>query len=393
MKFDDEILDTIPKDLAVYYQVVPISKLGNTITVAVANPFDILKLDDLKIVTGCEIRPIASTEMAIKATINLAYDKTARQMEEFMDNMEDGMDMEEVEAEAYEEVDLADISGENEASPVVKLVNMLIFQAVTDKVSDIHIEPFEKKVRVRYRKDGVMKEAMAPPKKMLNGIVSRIKIMCGLDIAERRIPQDGKFQLRVQGRQVDFRVSTLPMIHGEKVVLRILDSSSLALSLDSLQFEEKALGDIRKAVNNPFGMMLVTGPTGSGKTTTLYSSLNEILSIEDNVITVEDPVEYQLDGVNQVPINDKRGLTFAAALRSILRQDPDKIMVGELRDLETIEIAVKAALTGHLVLSTLHTKLGSGHHYSYDRHGGGPLPGFLHRSAGSRPTSWTKTLC
>ncbi|RME05081.1 MAG: type IV-A pilus assembly ATPase PilB [Planctomycetota bacterium] len=356
IRFEEAILECIPQDLASYYQVIPISKIGNLLTIAVANPFDIVKLDELKIVSGCELRMVISTEMTIKETISQAYDKSAKQMEEFMDSLGDiSGSLEQVEVEEDEDIDLAEITGEKEGSPVVKLVNMIIFQAIKDKVSDIHIEPFEKRIRVRYRQDGVLKETINPPKRMHNSIVSRIKIMSGLDIAEKRIPQDGKFQLRVEGRQVDFRVSTLPMIHGEKVVLRILDSSSLALSLDTLGFEEKALNDIRTAIKNPYGMILVTGPTGSGKTTTLYSSLREILSVQDNVITVEDPVEYQIEGVNQVPINDKRGLTFAAALRSILRQDPDKIMIGELRDLETIEIAVKAALTGHLVLSTLHT--------------------------------------
>lgn len=355
LSYNEQILECIPQDLANYYKVIPVSKLGNTLTVAVSNPFDILKLDDLKIATGLDIRPVISTEMAIKTAIGKVYDKSAQKLEEFMETLsDDGLDMELTGDDADEDLDLSEVSGD-EKSPVIRFVNMMVFQAIKDGVSDIHIEPFEKKIRIRYRTDGMLKEANAPPKKMHNAIVARIKVMSALDISERRIPQDGKFQLRVEGRQVDFRVSILPMIHGEKVVLRILDSSSLALSLDTLGFEDKCLRDIRDAVKTPYGMLLITGPTGSGKTTTLYSSLKEILSVQDNVITVEDPVEYQLDGVNQVPINEKRGLTFAAALRSILRQDPDKIMIGELRDLETIEIAVKAALTGHLVLSTLHT--------------------------------------
>jgi len=237
----------------------------------------------------------------------------------------------------------------------VKLVNLLIYQAVRDGASDIHLEPFEKKIRVRYRQDGALHETISPPKGMQSAITSRLKIMADLDIAEKRRPQDGKFQMRLDGRNIDFRVSILPTIHGEKVVLRILDSGKLALNLDNLGFEPKALSDFRAAIGAPYGMILVTGPTGSGKSTTLYSALREVMSLEDNIVTVEDPVEYQLDGVNQVPVNVKRGLTFAAALRSILRQDPDIIMIGEIRDTETVEIAVKAALTGHLVLSTLHT--------------------------------------
>ena len=356
VKVEQEILDCIPEDLANYHNVLPIAKLGNTLTVAIANPFDVLKLDDLKRAVGLDLRFVLSTEYSLKQAISRAYDKSSQQMEEFLTTLqEEGeYNLELAGEEEDEDIDLDQIQG-NEKSPVIKFVNMMIYQAIKEKVSDIHIEPFEKRIRIRYRIDGVLKETTAPPKKMHNAIVARIKVMSGLDIAERRIPQDGKFQLKVEGRQVDFRVSTLPMIHGEKVVLRILDSSSLALSLDSLGFEEKALKDIRRAIKAPYGMILVTGPTGSGKTTTLYSSLKEILSVQDNIITVEDPVEYQIEGVNQVPINEKRGLTFAAALRSILRQDPDKIMIGELRDLETIEIAVKAALTGHLVLSTLHT--------------------------------------
>jgi type IV pilus assembly protein PilB len=240
-------------------------------------------------------------------------------------------------------------------APVVKLVNLIIIQGIRQKASDIHIEPMDKQVRVRYRVDGVMRESISPPKKMQNSLVSRIKIIAGLDIAEKRRPQDGKFQIRVDNRKIDFRVSVLPIIFGEKVVLRILDSSNLTLNLDSLGFEEKALRDIRFAIGQPYGMLLVTGPTGSGKSTTLYSAIREVLTPEENITTVEDPVEYQLEGVNQVQVSVKRGLTFAAALRSILRQDPDTIMIGEIRDQETVEIAVKAALTGHLVFSTLHT--------------------------------------
>jgi type IV pilus assembly protein PilB len=352
---DKDALDLIPEDLAQYYTVLPISKIGKALTLAVANPFDILTLDDVKIVTGCELLPVVTSDLAIKKGIAKAYNKAEAEMAEIFAKEGDA-DKELVLTEKKdEEVDAAALAAESEDAPVVKLVNLVIVQALREGASDIHIEPFEKHLRVRYRVDGACHETMSPPLRMHSAIVSRIKIMSEMDIAERRKPQDGKFQMKIQGRQVDFRVSILPMVHGEKVVIRILDTSSLALTLDALGFEEQALKDFRNAIGSPYGMILVTGPTGSGKSTTLYSAVKEVMRIEDNITTVEDPVEYQLDGVNQVPVSEKRGLTFAGALRSILRQDPDTIMIGEIRDRETIEIAVKAALTGHLVFSTLHT--------------------------------------
>jgi len=351
----DEAREALPQDLAKYYGVVPLSKLENILTLAVANPFDVLKLDDVRIVTGCDIRPVVASGRSINEAIDRIYNKRSQEIEALFDGVE-GTGIEQVkESEDTGDIDLSALEGDEGSSPVIKLVNVILADAIRGKSSDIHIEPLERRVRVRFRQDGVLREVMSPPKRMLSAMVSRIKIMSQLDIAERRRPQDGKFQMKMDGRQVDFRVSVLPLIHGEKVVMRILDASSLALSLDTLGFEPKCLDDFRWAIAQPYGMILVTGPTGSGKSTTLYSALKETLSIEDNVITVEDPVEYQLEGVNQVPVNAKRGLTFAAALRSILRQDPDTIMIGELRDTETMEIAIKAALTGHLVLSTLHT--------------------------------------
>ncbi|MBI4583306.1 MAG: Flp pilus assembly complex ATPase component TadA [Planctomycetes bacterium] len=351
---DESAVQLLPENLANYYQVIPVTKIGNILTLAVSNPFDILKLDDIQIVTGCDIRPVLSTEISIKKAIPELYNKGSTMVQDLLENMSDP-DLEIKEnKEEVENLKSADIAN-NEDAPVVKLTNLTIFEAIRQKASDIHIEPQEKQTRIRFRIDGICRETIAPPKKMHNSLVSRIKIMCGLDIAERRKPQDGKFQLKIDGRQIDFRVSTLPCIHGEKVVLRVLDSGNLTLSLDQLGFEEKALKDIRAAIHQAYGMMLVTGPTGSGKSTTLYSAIREVLSAEDNIVTVEDPVEYQLEGVNQVQVSVKRGLTFAAALRSILRQDPDTILIGEIRDQETVEIAVKAALTGHLVFSTLHT--------------------------------------
>jgi type IV pilus assembly protein PilB len=351
---DPSVVKTVSRELAAEHHLIPVSRIEDTLTVAVSNPFDVVVLDQLRNTTGCELRLVLSLEETIERALNRVYNPGAAELEAVMGRMDDTSRIE-VTQDDIAELDLEEIAKNEDESPVIKFVNLIIYQAIKDGVSDIHIEPFEKVVRVRFRGDGVCAEAFRPPKALLNSIVSRIKIMCGLDIAERRKPQDGKFQIKLEGRQVDFRVSVLPTVHGEKVVMRILDAGNLALSLDTLGFEQKALDDFKTAIESPYGMILVTGPTGSGKSTTLYSAVKQILSDESNFVTVEDPVEYQLFGVNQVQVSDKRGLTFAAALRSILRQDPDVVMVGEIRDTETIEIAIKAALTGHLVLSTLHT--------------------------------------
>lgn len=349
---DEDLLNIIPQKTADEYLIFPVTKLGNILTIAVANPFDILKMDNIRIFTHCELRPVVASERAIRDIIKRGFCADEDKMAEIFDNVDDI----EVEVkEEKEETDDLELDISEEGSPVVRLVNMIIANAIRDRVSDIHIEPFEKKIIVRYRQDGVLKEVMSPPKSMQNPIVSRIKIMASLDIAEKRRPQDGKFQVKMDRKQVDFRTSILPVVHGEKVVLRLLDASNLTLNLESLGFEDKALEDYRHSIIQPYGMILITGPTGSGKSTTLYSAVKEIWDPETNLVTVEDPVEYQLEGINQVPVNPKRGMTFAGALRSILRQDPDVILIGEIRDAETIEIAVKAALTGHLVLSTLHT--------------------------------------
>ncbi|MDJ0975414.1 MAG: ATPase, T2SS/T4P/T4SS family [Planctomycetota bacterium] len=349
-----DVKDTVSADLARETGCLPINKTGGLLTVAVSNPFDVVKHDDLRLATGCDLRLALALEPQISKAIEAFYMGGERNLSEILDEVDPEMDVLEKIEDEDEIVDIA--RGEDgDDAPVIKLVNLLIYNAIKGKASDIHIEPFEKRLVVRYRLDGRLEEAMEPPKRLQNSITSRLKIMADLDIAEKRKPQDGKFQVKAEGRQIDFRVSTLPVVHGEKVVLRILDGSNLALSLDKLGFEEKALGDFRKAITSPYGMILVTGPTGSGKTTTLYSAVKEIMKPEDNFVTVEDPVEYQLGGINQVQVNPKSGLTFSAALRSILRQDPDVVMIGEIRDTETIDIAVKAALTGHLVLSTLHT--------------------------------------
>ncbi|HZN61060.1 MAG TPA: ATPase, T2SS/T4P/T4SS family, partial [Planctomycetota bacterium] len=370
-----EALDSLNPELATYYCVLPVARLGNLLTLAVGNPFDILKLDDVRTLTNCDLRSVVSTERTIRRNIARAYGgegnggeggegaltmgtDAANAAEAALAEMDPDelpdIDVE-IKRDVEEVVDLSKAQAEASGSPVIKIVNNLIIKALSEKASDIHIEPFEKIVKVRLRQDGVLKETHNPPKSLLNSIISRIKIMSMLDIAERRVPQDGKFQVKFEGRQVDFRVSVLPTIHGEKAVLRVLDSSSLNMGISQLGFEKEAEMAFRRALAASYGMLLVTGPTGSGKSTTLYASLREVLDPEENVCTVEDPVEYQLEGVVQVPINVKRGLTFATALRSILRQDPDTIMIGEIRDFETADIAVKAAITGHLVFSTLHT--------------------------------------
>ena len=353
LNLNKEVLESVPEDVARDYGVIPVDKIGSIITVAVANPFDVLKLDDIRIVTGCQLRLVVSTEEEIERTRAKSYQQETGSVDGILDSFDDADVSLKEDSEEDDGTDLSAISDED--SPIVKLVNKMILDACNQGASDIHIEPFEKKVIVRYRKDGSMAEAMTLPKRMQNNITSRIKIMSKLDIAEKRRPQDGKFQMKIGKKQIDFRVSILPVVWGEKTVFRILDSSNLALDIRGLGFEERSMEDYLWACAQPYGMILVTGPTGSGKSTTLYSAVKHIAAPDINLVTVEDPVEYQLEGINQVPVNPKAGLTFGGALRSILRQDPDVVLLGEIRDQETLEIAVKAALTGHLVLSTLHT--------------------------------------
>lgn len=354
VEIDDSLSEILAEKYARAHCALPVAQVGRILTVAVSNPYDIVQLDSLRDATDRLVQPVISTDFRIREMIDSYYGGANRKLQDFLDGIGDP----ELELqEDQEEIDTSveELTSQGGDAPAVKLVNHLIYQAIRDRASDIHIEPFDRQVRVRYRVDGVLREGATPPHHLQGALISRLKIMAGLDIAERRVPQDGKFQLRIEGRHVDFRVSTLPTIYGEKVVLRILDSTNLSHNLETLGFEDKALEDIRSAINVPYGMMLVTGPTGSGKSTTLYSCVSEVLRPEENIVTVEDPVEYQISGVIQVPVNNKRGLTFSAALRSILRQDPDTVMIGEIRDLETAEIAIKAAMTGHLVLSTLHT--------------------------------------
>ncbi|MBI5182153.1 MAG: type IV-A pilus assembly ATPase PilB [Nitrospirae bacterium] len=357
-EIDPNVIKLLPAEVAQKYQVIPILRKGATITLAMVDPSDVFAIDDIKFMTGYDVQPVLATEGSIRATINKHYDTSDALQTVLKDiKLQDAIDEGDVDViqEMDEKVDVGALKDAVEEAPVVKLVNFILADAVVKGVSDIHIEAYEKNFRVRYRLDGVLYEAMAPPMKLRAAMTSRLKIMADLDIAERRLPQDGRIKLRMKNKEIDLRVSSLPCLFGEKIVMRILDKSNLTLDLTKLGFEVKALQDFTNAINSPYGMVLVTGPTGSGKTTTLYSALNQINDIGVNIMTAEDPVEYNLMGVNQVQMKDEIGLNFAAALRSFLRQDPDIIMVGEIRDYETAEIAVKAALTGHLVLSTLHT--------------------------------------
>ena len=349
---DPEVVALIPEDVAVKHNVVPVNRAGSTLILATADPSNIYALDDIKFLTGYNIQAVVASEEAIKRGIEKYYDQSSL-LDDVMASFDDS-DIDFVQDD--EEVTTAELGREAEDAPVVKLVNLILTDAIKKVASDIHIEPYEKSFRVRYRIDGVLYEAMKPPIKLKNALTSRLKIMSELDIAERRLPQDGRIKLKLgRGREMDFRVSILPTLFGEKIVLRLLDKSNLQLDMTKLGFEEVQLGVFKDCIHRPFGMVLVTGPTGSGKTTTLYSALSELNTVGENLSTAEDPVEFNLAGINQVQMHEDIGLNFAAALRSFLRQDPDIIMVGEIRDFETAEIAVKAALTGHMVLSTLHT--------------------------------------
>ena len=349
---DDELLKFIPEDVAQKYQLVPVKRSGATLSVAMVDPTNIFAIDDLKFLTGYNIQPFVVSESALKETIDRFYDASAT-LADVMSGMDD-TDLEFIEDDIDD--DLQDLKKSTEDAPVVKLVNLVLSDAIKKGASDIHIEPYEKFLRIRFRVDGVLQEVMKPPLRLKNALTSRLKIMSQLDIAERRLPQDGRIKLKIgKDKDVDIRMSVLPTLYGEKVVLRILDKENLQLDMTKLGFEKDPLKDFMSAIHQPWGMVLVTGPTGSGKTTTLYSALSELNKVSENISTAEDPVEYNLAGINQVQMHDEIGLNFAASLRSFLRQDPDIIMVGEIRDYETAEIAVKAALTGHLVLSTLHT--------------------------------------
>ncbi len=349
---DPNVIKLIPSEIAQKHQVIPINRTGNVLTVAMADPSNIFAIDDIKFMTGFKVEPVVAAETSIKNAINKHYDSSGM-VEDIMKNFDD-KDIEALK-EGEDAVNVAELGQAAEDAPVVKLVNLILTDAIKKGASDIHIEPYEKSFRVRYRIDGILYEVMQPPTRLRAAITSRVKIMAQLDIAERRLPQDGRIKIKMGGREMDYRVSTLPTLFGEKVVLRLLDKSNLQLDMTKLGFESAALTDFESGILRPYGMVLVTGPTGSGKTTTLYSALHRLNTTETNIMTAEDPVEFNLPGINQVQMKAEIGLNFAAALRSFLRQDPDIIMVGEIRDYETAEIAIKAALTGHLVLSTLHT--------------------------------------
>jgi type IV pilus assembly protein PilB len=343
------VIKLVPADAAAKFTVVPVQRRGRTLSLAMADPTDMYATNDLKFITGLEIKPMVATEIALAAAIEQYY-----MAQDDLDGMARDLDDEDVQVLEETQEDEEDLD-EAEQAPVIRFVNSMIADAVRKGASDIHIEPAEKIFRVRFRIDGTLHEVIKQPAKMKAAIISRVKVMSDLDIAEKRLPQDGRIKLRVDNKTIDLRVSTLPTIFGEKVVMRILDKGNLALDLSRFGMDENALANLTRAVDAPYGMVLVTGPTGSGKTTTLYSALNRINRTDVNIMTSEDPVEYNIDGINQVQIHEEIGLTFAKSLRAFLRQDPNVIMVGEIRDSETGSIAVKAALTGHLVLSTVHT--------------------------------------
>jgi type IV pilus assembly protein PilB len=353
---DTKMLRLIPADLAIKRMVLPLKREGRTLTVAVADPADQGLLEDLKFITRFDLFPVLAGEATLRALIERHYESGDEQLQTILKEMEGiGDDVTVVEEADDDATAAASLQAAVDDAPVVKLINGILTDAVKRGASDIHVEPFEHELRIRYRIDGALQEVMKPPLKMKAALTSRIKILSQLNIAERRVPQDGRLKLKMGTRVIDFRVSTLPVLFGEKIVMRILDKGNLTLDLTKFGFEPKAESDLMKAILNPYGMVLVTGPTGSGKTTTLYSALQRINTVDTNIMTAEDPVEYNLPGINQVHVRSEIGLTFASALRAFLRQDPNIIMIGEIRDLETGGIAIKAALTGHLVLSTLHT--------------------------------------
>jgi type IV pilus assembly protein PilB len=354
-EIDAEVLKLIPKEVVVRHQVLPINKSGNTLIVAMADPSNIYAVDDIKFITNFSMDVVVASEAQIAEAIEKYYTSNVT-FEDVMVDFAGGDEDVEIGGDVDEDINVLDLEKSAGDAPVVKLVNLVLLDAIRKGASDIHIEPYEKQLRIRYRIDGMLYEVMKPPLRLKHAITSRLKIMSNLDIAERRLPQDGRIKLKMgKGKEMDFRVSICPVLWGEKTVMRLLDKSNLQLDMTKLGFEEMILRGFKEAINKPYGMILITGPTGSGKTTTLYSTLSELNKSTHNISTAEDPIEYNLYGINQVQMHDEIGLNFAAALRCFLRQDPDIIMVGEIRDFETAEIAVKAALTGHLVLSTLHT--------------------------------------
>ncbi len=356
---DSQLLELVPQNVRNHHVALPIARVGKLLTVAVGDPFNMGTLDEIQFITGLNVMPVVAAEREVKEVLQRFSEQDGPDLGDIFKDMMEAEDIE-VGHEKKEEISLDEMLESAEGAPVIRIVNSIMVEAMRRRASDIHIEPMEKVLRLRYRVDGDLYEVPSPPKALQSAIISRIKILSDMNIAERRIPQDGRFKIKALGKQVDIRVNLLPTIHGEKIVMRILDKSNLMPTLSAMGLDPKAYDSLVYAIGQPHGIILVTGPTGSGKTTTLYSCLQDLNKPDVNIVTTEDPVEYQLAGINQVQINEDVGLTFANALRSILRQDPDIVMVGEIRDNETAAIAVKAALTGHLVLSTLHTNDAAG---------------------------------
>ena len=351
-KIDPQIAKLIPERIARQYHVIPISQIGNTLVISMADPLNIFAMDDLRMLTHYQIDPVLSTDKDILEAIDRVYAPQDMKISRILEGAEVETS---TELSQEEEIDLEEIARSPEKIPIIEIVNLMLIHALDKRASDIHIEPGETHLRIRYRIDGMLIDAINLPKESQQAVSSRIKIMCGLDITENRLPQDGRFRIRFKGREIDFRVSVLPIMFGGKVVLRILDRSALKFGLDHLGFSPEPLVKFKEAVQKPFGMILLTGPTGCGKSTTLYSLLQTLNTLERNLTTIEDPVEYQIEGITQIQVHPDIGLTFASGLRAVLRQSPDVIMVGEIRDFDTADIAVKSSLTGHLLLSTLHT--------------------------------------
>jgi type IV pilus assembly protein PilB len=360
-EIDPNVIRLIPQDTAQRYQVIPLSRVGSVLTIAMTDPTNVFAMDDVKFMTGFNVEPVVASESAIADAIARFYGSSSTNGEELSNLMKDlAEEDQELELAADEaELDAATLEKAAEEAPIIKLVNLILTDSVKRGASDIHVEPYETELRVRFRIDGMLQTVMNPPLKVKDAITSRLKIMAKLDIAEKRLPQDGRIMIKYKAegkkKELDFRVSTVPTLYGEKIVLRLLDKENLRLDMTKLGFEPESLKKFERNILKPYGMVLVTGPTGSGKTNTLYSSVARLNTVDTNIMTAEDPVEFQLGGINQVQMKEQIGLNFAAALRAFLRQDPNIILVGEIRDFETAEIAVKAALTGHLVLSTLHT--------------------------------------
>jgi len=357
-KFDPEIVNLIPERIAKQYNIIPLSRIGNTLTVAMSDPLNIFALDDLKTLTGCNIDTVLSAETEILRTIDVQYHQETKDIQQILDensSVQEAADEKDEQPVKPDEIELSSAIKESEKPPIIKIVELMLTQALKKRASDIHIEPEDDCLRVRYRIDGSLHDILKLPKKNQNAVLARVKIVSNLDITENRLPQDGRFKVKFENKEVDFRVSALPITFGQKFVLRVLDKSNLSIGLEQLGFSDVPKSVFKEAVAKPFGMILVTGPTGSGKSTTLYSVLNQLNTPERNIITIEDPVEYQIEGITQLQVRPDIGLDFSSGLRSLLRQSPDVILIGEIRDSETADIAVKAALTGQIVLSTLHT--------------------------------------